>query len=223
MDVNPQDVLRWVHIIAMVYWLGGEWGVFQTSYNVTNVRLSLDERRRHMDTVYRIDILARSGIILLLPLGLHMGYNLGLHPWSAPVLVAVWIATAVWLALCWGAFVYRGDARGSRFNAWDERVRYVLIPVLLGFAGYSLITGAPLTARWYAAKVLIYAVTLIIGLGLRLFMRNWGIIFREIAQKGPLPELESRLTAEIAIARRLAFVYWTCIAAVAFLGATKPF
>lgn len=66
-------VLKWVHILAMVYWLGGEWGVFQTSYKVINRSLSLDERRRHMDTAYKIDILARTGIILLLPLGLHMG------------------------------------------------------------------------------------------------------------------------------------------------------
>ena len=31
---NELAILRWVHIIAMVYWLGGEWGVFQTSYHV---------------------------------------------------------------------------------------------------------------------------------------------------------------------------------------------
>ena len=41
-------LLKWAHILAMVYWLGGEWGVFQTSYNVVNRKLALDERRRHM-------------------------------------------------------------------------------------------------------------------------------------------------------------------------------
>ena len=75
-------VLRWLHIIAMVYWLGGEWGVFQTSYNVINRNLSLEERRRHMETAYRIDILARTGIITLLPLGLHMGNIYGLQPYG---------------------------------------------------------------------------------------------------------------------------------------------
>ena len=65
--------LKWAHIIAMVYWLGGEWGgVFQTSYHVTNPRLPLEERRRHMETAYWIDILARLGNIPLLPIGLHM-------------------------------------------------------------------------------------------------------------------------------------------------------
>ena len=34
----------------------------------------MDERRRHMETAYRIDLLARIGITLMLPLGLQMGY-----------------------------------------------------------------------------------------------------------------------------------------------------
>ena len=78
--LNELSILRWIHILAMVYWLGGEWGVFQTSYHVTNSTLSLEERRRHMETAYRIDILARTGIVLLLPLGLHMGKIYGFVP-----------------------------------------------------------------------------------------------------------------------------------------------
>ena len=58
--ITTHAVLKWFHIIAMVYWLGGEWGVFQTSYNVINRKLPMDERKRHMETAYRIDILART-------------------------------------------------------------------------------------------------------------------------------------------------------------------
>ena len=74
METHILPVLRWLHIVAMVYWLGGEWGVFNSSTYVVDRKLSMEERRRHMQTAYRIDILARSGIILLLPLGLHMGF-----------------------------------------------------------------------------------------------------------------------------------------------------
>ena len=63
--------LKWAHILAMAYWLGGEWGVFNASRPVTDINLSLEERRRHMETAYLIDILPRTAIILLLPLGLH--------------------------------------------------------------------------------------------------------------------------------------------------------
>ena len=88
MGITELAVLRWLHIIAMVYWLGGEWGVFNTSTHVINRNLSMDERRRHMQTAYHIDILARIGIISLLPLGLHMGHIWGVQPYGGWFLVA---------------------------------------------------------------------------------------------------------------------------------------
>ena len=33
--------LKWAHILAMAYWLGGEWGVFNASKPVTDINLSL--------------------------------------------------------------------------------------------------------------------------------------------------------------------------------------
>lgn len=222
MEIPLHLVLKWLHIVAMVYWLGGEWGVFQTSYNVTNPRLTLDERRRHLETAYRIDILARTGIILLLPLGWHMGYNLGAHPYETSV-VPVWIAMLAWLSLTWGAFLKRETDLGLRLTRLDERLRYVLIPLLFASAAWSLAYGEPFVAKWFAAKVLLYSLLLVIGLGLRFIMRHWTTIFREIAARGATPELEGRLRREIAIGRGLAYVYWIGIGTVAFIGVTKPF
>jgi uncharacterized membrane protein len=223
MYIDGEDVLRWLHILAMVYWLGGEWGVFQTSYKVADPKLSLEERRRHMETAYRIDILARTGIIMLLPLGLHMGYNLNAQPYGGLFLVGVWIAAALWLGLCWAAFVKRDTDIGLKLTKIDEAIRFVVIPALAAAAIASLVTGAPFTANWYAAKILLYALMLCIGLALRFIMRHWVTIFRELALHGPTPALEGRLSRELALGRGLAYVYWAGIASIAFLGATKPF
>jgi hypothetical protein len=223
MEIYSEDVLRWLHILAMVYWLGGEWGVFQTSYKITDHRLSLDERRRHMETAYRIDILARTGIIMLLPLGIHMGANLGAHPWGGEWLILNWVLAALWLSLCWGAFIKRETDIGIKLTIWDERIRYVLIPALLGISVYSLFNDEPLTFKWYAAKVFLYSLMLIIGLILRFIMRHWTTIFRDIAIHGATPELEGRLQREINLARILAYIYWVGISTTCFIGATKLF
>ena len=63
MEIMMHDVLRWLHVIFAAYWLGGEWGVFNASTNVANAKLSFEDRMRHMETAYRIDILPRSAII----------------------------------------------------------------------------------------------------------------------------------------------------------------
>ncbi|MFN7550310.1 MAG: hypothetical protein ACK59M_17915 [Pseudomonadota bacterium] len=226
MDVSELNVLRWLHILAMVYWLGGEWGVFQTSYNVVNRKLPLDERRRHMETAYRIDILARSGIILLLPLGIHMGHLWTVNPHGGGWLVLNWTLALAWLSLCWAAFFFRETDTGIRLTRIDEAVRFVLIPLLLLAAVSSLLGHGPFKGdpglRWFAAKVGIYALLLVIGLKLRFIMREWTAMFRRLAA-GPDAAVEATLERSIRTGRGLAYVYWIGIASVGFLGATKPF
>ncbi len=226
MHFAENDILRWVHILAMVYWLGGEWGVFQTSYNVMNRTLSMDERRRHMETAYRIDILARTGIITLLPLGLHLGHIYGLQPLGGPWLTGMWIAYAAWFCLVWGAFIARQTDLGLRLTKIDESLRYVLIPVLFFVGVSSLLGHGPLTVgegtMWYPAKLTLYAFTLCIGLGLRFIMRAWTVRFR-ILDAGPDPALEAALEREFGYGRMLAYVYWVTIAGICFLGSVKPF
>lgn len=219
-------ILKWVHILAMVYWLGGEWGVFQTSYKVIDRSLPLAERRRHMDTAYKIDILARSGIILLLPLGLHMGVLWTIVPRVEGFLPAMWLLTALWLGLCWAAFLFRETDRGIRLTRIDEAIRFLLIPLLVIVSISSLAGHGPFKAgaglNWYSAKVLVYAGMLVIGLKLRFIMREWTVMFRRLDAEGANPAVEARLERSIRIGRTLAYFYWVGIASVCFLGTVKP-
>ncbi len=213
--------LKWAHILAMAYWLGGEWGVFNASRPVTDIKLSLEERRRHMETAYLIDILPRTGIILL-PLGLHMGSIMTYHPLGADWIIPMWLFVIIWLSITFTAFRYRGTDKGLYYTKIDEAVRYVIIPLLIGFGSYSLMTGWPFTASWYAAKAIIYALLLVIGLLLRFIMREWVVLFRILDAEGPNSEVENRLSRSLAFGRLLAYFYWIGIATVAWFGVFKP-
>ncbi|MEO0981048.1 MAG: hypothetical protein AAFX03_00180 [Pseudomonadota bacterium] len=219
-------ILRWLHILAMVYWLGGEWGVFQTSYKVVNPALSLEERGRHMDTAYRIDIMARTGIISLLPLGLHMGYLWGVQPLGGAWLVGMWILWAAWMGITWGAFANRGKPIGKRLSDIEDWTRYLLIPTLIITSISSLMGNGPFAGGegqyWYASKILTFGLLLIIGVILRLIMHEWRALFPILAE-GPNAEAEAKLKRSIGIGRSVAYLYWFGIALTAFFGAVKPF
>jgi len=227
LTANELSILRWVHILAMVYWLGGEWGVFQTSYNVTNRELSLDERKRHMETAYRIDILARTGIVLLLPLGLHMGKLYGFVPFlEGAGIWLMWLFFAIWLAMTWTAFIKRETAIGIKVTMLEEKLRYPLIAALFIFSLMAFGGSGPIQSGeglyWYPAKIAFYAFALCIGLFLRLIMRRWTMRFQILAQ-GPNADEEAALEREIGQARIAAYIYWITISGVCFLGAVKPF
>jgi hypothetical protein len=227
LTTNELSILRWIHILAMVYWLGGEWGVFQTSYNVTNRNLSLEERRRHMETAYRIDILARTGIVLLLPLGLHMGKLYGFVPsLDGSGIWWMWLFFAIWLAMTWTAFIKRETDIGVKVTKIEEMLRYPLIAILFIVTFMALEGSGPITSgegnHWYPAKIGLYAFALCIGLFLRVVMRRWTVRFRKLAE-GPDAAEENALEREIGQARIAAYIYWITIAGVCFLGAVKPF
>jgi hypothetical protein len=226
LTLNELAILRWLHILAMVYWLGGEWGVFQTSYKVVNPALSLDERSRHMDTAYRIDIMARTGIISLLPLGLHMGHLWGMQPYGGGWLAAMWILWAAWMALTWGAFSNRGTPLGKRLSDIEDWTRYILIPVLILSSLSSLLGHGPFEAglgqKWFSAKLLTFGALLVLGVGLRLIMHEWRALFPLLAA-GPNTQAEEKLKRSIGRGRTIAYAYWIGIAATAFFGSVKPF
>ncbi|MBI1188604.1 MAG: hypothetical protein GC206_14945 [Alphaproteobacteria bacterium] len=215
----------------MVYWLGGEWGVFQTSYKVINPALSLEERQRHMQTAYRIDILARMGIIALLPLGLHMGYLWGM--WGdagagdgAGALWLIWLVYAAVLAVTLAAYFNRGKPIWSLFSTIEDWTRYIAIPSLLFVSISSLMGYGPFAAgegqKWYSAKILTFGLMLCIGVILRLVMHEWQKMFAVLAA-GPNAEVEARLKQSIGLGRSVAYVYWVGIALTGFFGAVKPF
>ncbi|XQW83556.1 hypothetical protein ACOYR1_10350 [Thalassotalea piscium] len=225
-EMYELPIIRWIHIVAMVYWLGGEWGVFQTSFHVVNRKLAMAERRRHMETAYRIDILARTGIIILLPLGMHMGYLWGVQPYGGSFLAGMWIFYLGWLALCWAAFFHRETDLGIKLTKIDESFRYIIIPLIAGCAIASLLGYGPFNAaegqKWFSIKLLIFSFLLVLGLLLRFIMREWTTLFRQLDVEGENQEVEERLEKSIRFGRRIAYVYWIGILTVAFFGAVKP-
>ena len=221
------DILRWFHILAIVYWLGAEWGVYQLSLLVTNRELSLEERERHRETVHRIDVLQRTGLVLLLPLGLHMGKLLGYVPFlEGSAIWVMWMLAFLWLSLGWVSFWRRDSVVGLRATRLEEFLRYPIIGGLFVFAVLAFQGVGPIRSGpgdyWYPAKMALYAVTLCIGLYMRFIIRSWTVRFQALAQ-GPDPAQESALEREIRVAKVMAWMYWLTIAGTALVGSLKSF
>ena len=132
LQVQELAILRFAHILAMVYWLGGEWAVFQTSYKVVDPALTAPGRVRHLDTVFRIDVVSRIGIVSLLPLGLHMGHLWGVQPYGGNFLVGVWLVWALWVFITLMAFRDKMSRKRTLWGTLADWSRYIAIPALIG-------------------------------------------------------------------------------------------
>ena len=127
------------------------------------------------------------------------------------------------MALCISAYVHRETDLGIRLTIYDEKIRYVIIPLLIigslaSIAGYGPFNAGP-GQYWFSIKMLLYSGALMIGLKLRFVMREWTEMFRILAE-GANAAVETKLEKSLAFAKRLAYFYWVLIATVGFFGAT---
>lgn len=222
---DPAD-LYWplvlVHVLAFAYWLGGDFGVYVTGGFVARADLPVAERLRFLDALLRIDLLPRTGIVLLPVFGVQIAALRGAiaaPPWLQGIF---WLIGLAWLLLVWAVFAKRGTALGERLQRLDVGFRQLLIPVLAGIGLWSLLGEGPVGERWLAAKFVTYAVLLAIGLYLRTVIKAWIEGFRLLRQ-GPDDRAEALIAAGIRRGRRGAYVFWAVIALTAWLGIAKPF
>lgn len=219
-------ILRWLHILCMVYWLGGEWGIFQTAYKATNPKISADERGRHMDTIFRIDVLSRTGIVSLLPLGLHMGHLWGVQPYGGAWLGLFWGLWVIWVTITLLSFFGRGKPRQDLYKKMEDWTRYTLIPILLIVPVTSLMGYGPFEAgegqKWFSLKIGLLGLLFVIGVCLRIILYGW-MKYLAVLAVGPNKQAELDFARSVRKGRFTALIYWTGIALAGFLGAVKPF
>ena len=63
-----------------------------------------------------IDLVPRSCLILMFPVGLTLADSLGLSPVSGTWLWLVWIAFLAWLVLSWAVYLNKGPFRRQHFS-----------------------------------------------------------------------------------------------------------
>lgn len=164
---------------------------------------------RHMDTAYRIDIMAHRDYVVA---AAGSSYGLYLRHTAAGrgALTAMWIVYVLWFALTWAAFANRNKPVGAKLYLIEDWTRYLLIPTLIITAITSLMGYGPFSAdigeRWYSAKVLTFGLALIIGVILRLVMNEWQDKFKILAA-GPDAAVEAKLAKSISIGRGVAYIY----------------
>ena len=217
-------LLQWAHVLVMGYWLGSELVINAlTHYIARTTTLPAAERMRLWDFLLDVDQHVRNAMIMSVPLGFSLAATLGLVPISGWSMWLLWIGSALWFWFMWLVHWRRQTPQGSVLARWDWRLRYVLIAFFAGTALWSLATGTPYAAPWLAAKVLLFAGTMVCGIFVRHYIRE--------AYRSALPAIAAgRATtsdnAEFALLMRKGtwalVVLWVLLFAIGALGALKP-
>ena len=214
--MNEYLLLKFAHIIAFVYWLGGDLGTFLASRQVINPALSPESRHVALKIMLACDMGPKLAMPLILPLGLHLAWMSGVLPMTAGLLAAAWIAALYWFTVVLVLYLNEGKPFTARLGQLDLYFRIAVVALLLGWGVYGLTSAAG--SAWAAWKLMIFAAMVACGIAIRLRLKPFIPAFAEMMSNGASDAGNQAMATSIGHCRPWVWCIWAGLFANAALG-----
>lgn len=210
--------LKLLHVLAFVYWLGGDLGTFFSSRFVVDPKLSPAQRA----TALKIMLGCDQGPKLCMPLIFALGFSMAVHMhWvAAPAALhaAVWIVCLAWFANVNYLYFTQNAAAKARISRIDLWFRVAVVAGLVAWAGGSLAGTGWIGADWLAVKVLAFAALVACGIYIRVQLKPFVAAFGQLVTRGSSPEVDDTLSRALARCRPAVYLIWAGLVLNAALG-----
>jgi hypothetical protein len=209
--------LTLLHLLVLVYWLGGDLGAFVASHVLTDPKAAAAGRLAAARILNDVDMAPRTALALAFPTGLVLLAAKGISPvplWAVAAVAAMGLA---WALLIW-ALHLRHAPPASVLRRLDLGLRW------LALAGLGLI-GAGFGPEWplyLRLKCLALAAAIACGLLIRAKLAAFAPALAALAKGAATPADEAALRAGLAGARTLVIIIWALVASAALLGLWRP-
>lgn len=207
--------LTLLHILVLVYWLGGDLGVFYASTILTDTKTSPQGRIAAAKVLAQVDMAARTAMIFALPTGLSLADAKGWIAMSPALIFALWLLSLTWLVLAWVVHL-KHVPPSALIRKLDLAIRFGLIGLLL-----SSIFWAKLPL-FIAIKVAILATTIVLGLLIRRALGPFGAAFSTMIATGPTAQSDAIIAKSMAQSRPAVLAIWVLLLLAALLGIATP-
>jgi hypothetical protein len=209
-----------LHVLMLVYWLGGDLGAFYISPALADPKRPLAARLLALKTLGDVDMAPRTCLILAFPTGFTLAVAKGWLMLPVWTVVAAWVASLAWLALAWSIHL-RHSKPGGPSRRLDIAIRWIVLAGLSAAGGWIVVNkAAPL---FIGLKLLILAACILLGLLVRMVLAPLGpAIVVLTSPTGPTPESDAAIKAVMAKARPLVMSLWALLVVAALLGAATP-
>ena len=211
-------LLRFAHVVAMAYWLGADLAVWYSSYFAVDRSLGAGTRVVIIRILLALDLAPRICMTLMLPLGIHLAWRLGLLPVDGQAVTTVWAICLAWLSMVlYLHFAAPGQTK-QLLTRFDFLFRVVVIVCLAGYAAYSLAGAGGSRASWVTYKLLIYALMVACGLVVRIRLKPFGTAFGRLVQDTASDQDHAAISHSIQTTRPFVLIIWLGLLTSAALG-----
>ncbi len=98
----PEQLLwGYVHILLLVFWLGGDIGVFIAANIACTTKYSIETRAALLSVAGIVDLFPRHCFALMLPSGLTLVHASGLYAPPLWAMLLAWAVAGAWVLMIW--------------------------------------------------------------------------------------------------------------------------
>lgn len=210
-------IIKYLHLMCLVYWLGGDLGTFIASRYLLNTQLSAEARLVATKILIACDQGPRFAMPLILPTGLQLAFSLGILAVPAAAMVLIWGVTLSWLAILVILHVKHGSAPAWLITS-DWVIRIAVCAVTLGYGFVSIVSHTSLGPDWAAYKLTLFGFTVLMGLCIRIKLKPFFAVFANIINNTVDAQTNQVIAASIGGARPFVFIIWGLLFLISAIG-----
>ena len=213
----------YVHILLFVFWLGADVGVFVAAAYAKNDKLSFETRATLLKLAGFVDLFPRISFAMILPVGLHLVTLTGIYAITSVMQLIAWLVALAWVVLILVSYVREGSELAAKLGQLQNAFLTIAGLFFIGLGLLSLLNAEPFAQGWFALKMLLFGCVFFAALAIDYCFRPMFAPFMAIGAEGSTPEREAAVTQAINRTLVSVITLYVLIAAIAFLGTTKPF
>ena len=207
-----------LHLLVFAYGLGGDLGVFYSSFLLTDPQRAAAGRLTAGRIVADVDLAPRLCLLFALPTGLALADAKGWIDLPSAMIIGAFLLAAVWAGLVLTLHVRHG---ASLLRRIDLALRIAFLTGLLGF-GAGALAGLVALPLFVALKLCLLAFCVTMGLLVRRALAPFGPAYVALATQGASPETDRAIAESLGRARPCVVAIWCALGAAAWLGLATP-
>ena len=210
-----------LHLVLFAYWLGGDIGVFYSTRMILNRSFSAPQRFMASRIMLWIDLLPRLCLSMMLTVGGILSEYVGVShpPWQYAMIV---VLGPVWFTVLLIMHFKHNASFMPTLTKLDLWFRWFLIAAIVASVWWSVSTGRLDNAPWLAPKLIIFALMVLCGVMIRVFLPGFIAGVRALSQGSITEEQDDAMRRSIHRVRPWVFGIWLGLILEAFLGIFKP-
>lgn len=212
-------LVLFVHLLAFVFWLGADIGVFILGKFAQNPAHSVEQRLLLLQVALIIDKFPRVSMVTAVATGFYLSVTSG---W---IVLPGWLAMACWAVLAAWFVVIVARVRVEQAPHWvelaEKAIYYLMLIAFVGVIVSATMGASVVGPSWLFGKLALLAVILLLVLWLEKAFQPAVIGFMTLPETGSTPELEKQIKGAMDTTYTSVLGIYACTLGAAFLGLSK--